>query len=133
MQATSLSLYQSANLFNLSIVNKKNPGLESRQTSKDRAIVSIVMLDRMRKQDARDLGCTEPAWLKAVNFCLEKNLIYFFEILDFIEPEEDQELDAAFGDAVNEVCNGKICKINCVCNRPLELHAGLIMFGNVGW
>ena len=38
----------------------------------------------------------------------------FFENLDFIEPEEDQELDAVFGDAVNEVCNGKICKINCV-------------------
>ena len=56
-----------------------------------------------------------------------------FENLDFIEPEEDQEFDAAFGDAVNEVCNGIICKINCVCNRPLELHAGLIMFGNVGW
>ena len=30
----------------------------------------------------------------------------FFENLDFIEQEEDQELDAAFGDAVNEVCNG---------------------------
>ena len=52
----------------------------------------------------------------------------FFENLDFIESEEDQELDAVFGDAVNEVCNGKICKINCVCNRPLELDAGLIVF-----
>ena len=77
------------------------------------------MLNWMRRKDARDFGCTGFSLSRMAaggEFLSGEEFDLYLGNLDFIEPDDDQELSAAFAEAVDEVCI-----TNSVLKKPKPL------------
>ena len=71
------------------------------------------------QKDARAFGCTGFSYFRMAaggEFVSGEEFDLYFDNLDFIEPDNDEELSAAFAEAVDEVCI-----INSVLKKPKPL------------